>query len=253
MASRPRQNQPAASLVEMREALRSAMPVWPLDGDALAWVWATTLSIASGETHEFIARLAMRPCATWAWIKTEDEGIGGVFELRHRQGIGQWQRCDHEFLITCRRGDVELPEAKQRSVILSPAGEHSAKPAAAWSVIESVSKSSLRLHNTVDAVEFNSRLPREGWAAYGTLDGPDSPVSFRAADRPWKHQEVIEIDIEPSVIAERVQRIEWVLYSDDEVVAAVEHSLPGALREAKRRAKSNKDVAKAIAKEKRSQ
>lgn len=63
--------------------------VWPMEGDALAWVWATTLSIVSGETHEFIARLGLRPCATFVWVKTEGEADDDHFRLRRVPGIAR--------------------------------------------------------------------------------------------------------------------------------------------------------------------
>lgn len=160
--------------------------VWDMQVDALAWVWATTLSMVSGEVHEYIATLGLRPCCTWPWVKVEDEPDElGRFVLRRKPGMGQWQFCDHEFLITCRRGNVQLPEVRERSPILEPVTDrHSEKPQKAWRLIESVSRSALRKHSAIDAVEFNSRAPRPGWGAYGTLD-PDNPdlVSFRAADR----------------------------------------------------------------------
>ena len=159
--------------------------VWPMEGDTLAWVWATTLSIVSGETHEFIARLGLRPCATFVWVKTEGEADDDHFRLRRVPGIGQWQRCDHEFLILCRRGSVDLPDVKSRSVILAPIGAHSEKPDDGWRLIDSVSRQALRSKLSVDAVEFFCRSPRPGWGAYGTLAGPNTPVVFEPAAQEW--------------------------------------------------------------------
>jgi N6-adenosine-specific RNA methylase IME4 len=163
-----------------------AANLWTGD-DALGWCWTTTLSIVSGEAHEFIATLGMRPCATWPWIKTEEPpDDDGWVRLRRKPGIGQWQFCDHEILVTCRRGSLKLPDVRQRSPIFAPVGEHSEKPEEAWRRIESVSADVLRGVDDVVATEFFSRTPRRGWGAYGTLDGPDTPVRHEPARGEWR-------------------------------------------------------------------
>lgn len=206
--------------------------LWPMGGDALCWVWATTLSMCSGEAHEFIARLGLRPCASFVWVKTDDVEVWGgssaeittaiasalrglwgggstltdlvkavasalprqVFKvLRRVPGIGQWQRCDHEFLILCRRDAggglpsvIQLPKNKSRSVIFASVGEHSEKPQEAWRLIEDVSRQALDGLEVSASIEFFCRAPRFGWGAWGTLDGPDGPVRFQAADGDWR-------------------------------------------------------------------
>lgn len=100
------------------------------------------------------------------------------FAAATKKGIGQWSRCEHEFLLLCRHGDVSIPppEARPRSVIYAPRGEHSEKPEQAWrQVIEPIA-----WHCMPDrvGVEFNCRSQRPGWAAFGALDGEDKPLRY---------------------------------------------------------------------------
>lgn len=169
---------------------------WPMDADGIAWVWATTLSVIDGSFHDFVGRLAVRPCASFVWSKTDDVvvvdeiGVPHTFKVPRRSpGIGRYQRCDHEFLILCRRGDdLEMPEgegSQHRSVISASVAAHSAKPQEAWALIESASRSILRGHDDVVATEFFCREQRPGWGAWGTLDGPEAPVVYRPATERW--------------------------------------------------------------------
>lgn len=183
-------------------------PGWIDTGSALVWMWATTLAVLEGDAHAFANRLHVRPCSGWVWCKTEDVSrvlvryeVDGDFEAdvvaptglfipTRIPGLGFWQRCEHEHLWLCRRGDVALPPkgSQERSVIYAPRGDvHSAKPEAAWRVIERTTFLSTGL--TAGGVEYFSRNRRRGWSAFGRLDGEKQPLRFEGAgpEETWIH------------------------------------------------------------------
>jgi hypothetical protein len=191
-------------------------PVPYNDADMLVFMWATTgamtmpddvddepLGESQGKLWTFGEETVMRPpdayvlarllglrvCATFVWCKVDM--VPGVdypwdrggrddpsFRPPAQPGIGQWSRCEHEFLLLCRRGSVRVPapEARPRSVIYAPRGEHSAKPEEAWAqVIEPIARASCP---GVVGIEFNARVRRNGWHAYGALDGEGMPLRY---------------------------------------------------------------------------
>lgn len=169
-------------------------PPWVDVGPGLLWMWATTLALCSGDAHALARALGLRVCAGWVWAKVDDAGCGferrepddchpdgwfaiPTFRAPRRMGLGQWQRCEHEHLLLCRRGGVSVPppESRPRSMIYAPRAEHSAKPDAAWAVIETVSHAVMP---GVVGCEWNARVCRAGWAAFGRLDGEDAPLRW---------------------------------------------------------------------------
>lgn len=156
-------------------------PAWRDVGPGLLWMWATSSAFATGDAHTLARQLGFRPCAGFVWCKVDMTvaGDGWVsMQPPRRMGLGQWSRVEHEHLLLCRRGDVSVPEpsCRQRSVIYAERGEHSAKPEAAWKVIETTSYASL---GPVVGVEFNARTQRAGWMAVGRLDGEDGDIVVR--------------------------------------------------------------------------
>jgi hypothetical protein len=181
--------------------------IWPLlntRDPMLVFMWATVSAMAQKENGNppdayVVARLlGVRICAQTVWAKVDELFIkhdlaGEVFPKRDRprmhnvfsppemMGIGQWTRCEHETLLICRRGDMDVPEtaSRPRSVIYAPRGAHSEKPEKAWTqVIEPIARSVMP---GVVGVEFNCRRPRRGWSAYGALDGEHSPLRYEDA------------------------------------------------------------------------
>jgi N6-adenosine-specific RNA methylase IME4 len=239
-----------ASVAAIVARIRMA-PGWKDTGDALVWMWATTLAVLEGDAHGVANGLHLRPCSGWVWAKVEPvtrvrlrrdplevacprcrapamraespwgtarelarchDGPAGLplyvsephqerVELALRDqdeadvadadlfiptripGLGFWQRCEHEHLWLCRRGDVALPPkgTQERSVIYAPRlPEHSAKPDAAWRVIERTTQLSTGMDR--GGVEYFCRGRRAGWSGYGRLDGEQSPLRFEAAE-----------------------------------------------------------------------
>ena len=174
--------------------------LWRDDGPALVWMWATSSALVAGDAHALANRLRLRVCAGFIWAKVDDltrdalavaDGVVGhrrdvlgpelvalmgpevVFAPPARMGLGQWSRCEHEHLLVCRRGDIAVPaaSARQRSVIYAPRGVHSAKPEAAWHVIETTSRATV---GDVVGVEFFCRTPRTGWTGWGHINGAEA-------------------------------------------------------------------------------
>jgi N6-adenosine-specific RNA methylase IME4 len=81
---------------------------------------------------------------------------------KNKAGTGYWFRNAHEVLLVGTRGKVVAPgEGSQfPSVIDAPVGEHSAKPAKFYEIIE-------RHFTNVPKIELNARAGRDGWDSWG--------------------------------------------------------------------------------------
>lgn len=119
----------------------------------------------------------------------------------NKPGLGYWSRIEHELLLIGTRGDIACPAGGDnwRSVQLSFAGEHSAKPEWCYRMIEAYHPG---LVGTM--IEYNARKRRRGWSAWGNEIGLIEPphaelqAEFEAApllpdpdyidvDRKWFH------------------------------------------------------------------
>jgi N6-adenosine-specific RNA methylase IME4 len=118
-----------------------------LAADAVLFLWATSpklreaLVVMDGWGFEYVTQAV--------WVKD-------------RIGMGYWVRQQHETILIGRRGDVSPPEQeiRQSSVIDARRGQHSAKPEAAYSLIESMFPDASRL-------EVFARSERPGWTRFG--------------------------------------------------------------------------------------
>lgn len=141
---------------------------WRDVGPAIMFMWATTSAHRCGDDRALVRALGFTQSAEFIWDKV---GLvdNGAFVPRSPPGIGQWQFCDHEYLLLCKRGlrvDLPLP-IRPRSVIHAPAAGHSVKPEEAWSqVIEVVKR---QVMPDVRGIEYNARVRRKGWDAVGRL------------------------------------------------------------------------------------
>ena len=134
-----------------------ALPVRDcLAEDVHYWLWTTNRFLPDA-----LRVLAARNCCyktLFVWYKSTSA------ESRPQVGLGQYARGSHELLLFGTRGRPALPAPAVRpsTVIVAPRGPHSAKPEAAWQVIEAVSsgRNGLRL-------ELNARQARPGWTAIG--------------------------------------------------------------------------------------
>lgn len=186
----------ARSVAQLAQEYR-ASPPWRDTGPGLLWLWSTSAALMLGQAHELVHLLSFRAAAGFVWCKVDtaddccEDCVHGAcaehraprFTAPARMGLGQWSRCEHEHLLLCRRGDVKVPPppARQRSVIYAPRGAHSEKPEAAWLVIEATSRAVLP---GVVGCEWNARVQRPGWSAYGRLDGEDNPLRLQQGGTP---------------------------------------------------------------------
>jgi N6-adenosine-specific RNA methylase IME4 len=130
-----------------------AMPIPAMD-DCVLFMWSTSSHL--GDAVDLVRGWGFTLKTTAVWVKPS---IGLGYLLRNR----------HELLLIATRGDIPapLPEQRPDSVIEAPRGEHSAKPVAAYEMIE-------RMYPDLPRIELFSRSPREGWAAWGnqSVDDP---------------------------------------------------------------------------------
>lgn len=147
-------------------------PVSRLAPDAHAWIWVTDNYLEAGLA--LLRRLGFRYVRTLIWVKVRTVAERRRVRLRRRtmarrrlslvklqQGLGQYLRGSHEIALLGVRGAAMVPPPGRRhpSVVLATRGQHSAKPAAAMEVMESVSPG--------PRVEMFARRARPGWDAWG--------------------------------------------------------------------------------------
>jgi N6-adenosine-specific RNA methylase IME4 len=147
-------------------------PVSRLAPDAHAWVWVTDNYLRDGLA--LLDALGFRYVRTLCWVKlrTVKERRGARLRRRLmvgrplslvqlRIGLGQYLRGSHELCLLGSRGNAQVPPPARRrpSVVLAPRGRHSAKPAAAYAVMEAVSPG--------PRVEMFARASRPGWDVWG--------------------------------------------------------------------------------------
>jgi len=134
-----------------------ALPVREcLADDAHYWLWATDSYLP--QALQVLESRGCRYVRSFCWVKAEDWGEAV------QMGLGQYARGAHEWLLFGTRGQAAVPDPAKRpaSVIVAKRTQHSAKPDAAWHVIESVSH-----RRTGPRLELNARTARPGWTAVG--------------------------------------------------------------------------------------
>ncbi len=149
---------PVMSVPAIVDLVRTSEPVSRMAGTSHAWVWVTDNYLRGG--LEVLDACGFRYVRTFVWVKLRD--VEGTPEERLEMKLGQYGRGSHELLLFGVRGADMRPEPanRPRSVFFAPTGQHSAKPAKAYtSVIERVSPG--------PRVEMFARAPRPGWAVWG--------------------------------------------------------------------------------------
>lgn len=131
-----------------------------------------------------VGSLAADDCVLflWATVPMLDQAIEVLkawgfnyksnFEWRKdRIGTGFWNRNRHEHLLIGTRGNVPAPAMGDQfdSSIEAAVGEHSAKPAVFYEIIESY-------FPTLPKIELNARVKRDGWARWGYEAPEDLPA-----------------------------------------------------------------------------
>jgi N6-adenosine-specific RNA methylase IME4 len=133
-----------------------ALPVREIaTDDAILFLWATSPKLAESMRVIDAWGFTYRTCMAW---------------VKDKIGMGYYARQRHELLLIAAKGSlpVPLPANRPDSVIESPLGEHSAKPAVFAELIE-------RMYPEHKRIELFCRSPRAGWAAWGNqAEGKDS-------------------------------------------------------------------------------
>jgi len=115
--------------------------------DAILYMWATAPKLA--ECMQVLTAWGFEYRTNFVWIKD-------------RIGMGYHARSQHEILLVAKRGSIPPPAVADRvsSVVAADRGEHSAKPAVFYDLIES-------FYPTLPKIELFCRSPRAGWAVWG--------------------------------------------------------------------------------------
>ena len=115
--------------------------------DCVLFMWATSPKLA--EAFEVLNAWGFeyRTCAVWD---------------KQKIGMGYYFRQQHELLLVAVRGQPLTPAPANRpsSVLSFPRGEHSAKPAEVYELIEA-------MYPELPKLEMFCRSPRDGWGAWG--------------------------------------------------------------------------------------
>lgn len=145
---------PTPAIVEL---VRGSEPVARLAPSAHAWCWVTDNFLPDGML--LLRELGFRYIRQLVWVKLRD-GEGAPHE-RLQIGLGQYLRGAHEVALLGVRGKAMVPPPASRapSVVFAARGEHSAKPAEAYAVIERVSPA--------PRIEMFARGSRPGWDVWG--------------------------------------------------------------------------------------
>ncbi len=125
-----------------------ALPVVDLaTDDALLYLWATAPKLA--ECMKVIEAWGFEYRTNAIWDK---ESIGMGYHFRNQ----------HEILLIAKRGNIPPPQAgtQPSSVYREKRGEHSAKPAFYYDMIETA-------YPQLPKIELFCRSPRDGWAVWG--------------------------------------------------------------------------------------
>jgi len=127
------------------EAIK-ALPI-PAAADSVLYLWATAPMLPEALEVMQAWGFTYKSHAVWS---------------KDRAGTGYWFRNKHELLLVGTRGNVPAPAPGTQlpSILESPLGRHSEKPALFAEMIE-------QLFPNTPKIELFCRSPRAGWAAYG--------------------------------------------------------------------------------------
>jgi N6-adenosine-specific RNA methylase IME4 len=143
-------------VAQMPRAIMAA-EAWRPAPSCHAWMWATRPFL--DDAMWLLKRLGFIYKTELVWVKWKD----GRLQL----SLGQYARTAHESLLLGTRGSAMMPESPPPSVFFAPVPtisgtnrrQHSAKPDAAYNLIEQLSPG--------PRVEFFSRAQRPGWTTTG--------------------------------------------------------------------------------------
>lgn len=152
---------------------------WRPADDCHMWMWATSnhlpdalwLIDALGFTYKTQAVWVKLRAGAKVSVDVRKSMLAGdplstVLRTGLATGLGQYLRGQHELLLLSTKGSgyaVRTEPKNIPSVILAPRGKHSAKPDAAYAMIEDRSKG--------PRLSMFSRDPRDRWDVWGPMPG----------------------------------------------------------------------------------
>lgn len=125
-------------------------PLPPLAEDAWLFLWR--VGAMQHEALSVVTAWGFTVKSELVWRKLSATG-------RLRIGMGRYVRNAHEIALVCTRGRVQPVDRGVPSVFDAPRGEHSAKPAAFYGLVERLAPGPY--------VELFARHHRPGWSCYG--------------------------------------------------------------------------------------
>jgi N6-adenosine-specific RNA methylase IME4 len=146
------------------------------DDDCILFIWATFPKIAEaletikawGFTYKTVA---------FTWVKTNKKSDSLFW------GMGRWTRSNAEVCLLATKGKPKRINAGVHSVVMSPIGRHSAKPAEVRDRIVS-------LVGDLPRIELFARSASDGWDVWGNeieptvyLDTSDPLEPFKTTTR----------------------------------------------------------------------
>ena len=130
---------------EMSIAAICALPIEALAAEeSVLWLWTTNAHMR--ESYDVLQAWGFESKTILTWGK-------------QRFGAGNWLRGQTEHCHLAVKGKPTVLLTNQSTLLLSAAGEHSAKPDAFYALVETLCPGS--------KVELFARRAREGWAAHG--------------------------------------------------------------------------------------
>lgn len=133
----------------------AALPVGALaDKDCVLWLWVTNAFMREAYTLLDAWGFNAKTILTWDKVNI---------------GLGDYLRNVTEHCIVATRGRPVLTLTNQTTLITEKRREHSRKPDAFYTLVESLCHGS--------KVEMFSRAPREGWSAWGAETGKFAAAS----------------------------------------------------------------------------
>jgi N6-adenosine-specific RNA methylase IME4 len=118
--------------------------------DAHLYLWTTCRYLEAA--YDVARAWGFRPSVPLTWCKTP-RGVG----------LGDTFRQTTEFVLFARRGSLEALRIVPTTWFEWPRGRHSAKPAAFFELVESVTPA----RGKRDRLELFARAPRPGWTTWG--------------------------------------------------------------------------------------
>lgn len=125
--------------------------------DAFLFLWAPNALVLDGTATGVARAWGFEPKQLIPWVKTDASG-------EPRLGGGNYTRVVTEQLILCRRGKAKVLRRDVPGVLHAPRRGHSAKPAAAYALIEKLC-----------AGPFLELFARTRWSPSWTVWGDEAP------------------------------------------------------------------------------